>query len=441
MRQAKGWGVILIKPDQKEPAINFKFINWKGLLLAAIVLFYFLLFGLWISEGDFPAKYGVDYTAFWSIGKIADEKGYSQIYDLNNLRIVQIQERQTLGLPVNTDISSYSPIPAPFFAFFVPPFQLLSRIDPLSGYWIWTLFNLALLILYLVFFINKIFPASGTKGIGLNVLILMLISFPVFFNIITGQVEVLLLICAGEFLRNSLRKKPILSGVWLGGLLLKPQLLILIVPLFFIMRNWKVLAGFIVSAGTIAATSLMLSGISGMAAMINLWVKYSGNLATTDPAIMINWRMIGVNLNTLLNTSLGWIITALGMVLTTLAVYFLVRHKRPYGSPAWVMTMTGVFAATLAITWHSHYHMALVLIPFLVYASMNQLIPEKIVFLWVTVTPIAWFVMGIISGFAPPIAAVNGQGMTFAFCGFMLNLAILAAAIRFTHKKSTINAQ
>ena len=429
------------KPDQKEPVINFKFINWKSSLLAAIVFFYLLLFGLWISEGDFPAKYGVDYTAFWSIGKIADEKGYSQIYDLNNLRTVQIQERQTLGLPVNTDTHSYSPIPAPFFAFFVPPFQLLSRINPLSGYWIWTLFNLVFLILYLVFFINKIFPASSTQINGLKVLVLMLISFPVFINMITGQVEVLLLICAGEFLRNALRNKPILSGIWLGGLLLKPQLLILIVPLFFIMRYWRVLAGFMVSAGIIVATSLLLSGFAGMEALFNLWTRFSGDIVANSPELMVNWRMIGVNLNTLLNTSLGWIITALGIVLTTLAVYFLVRHKQPYGSPSWVMTMTGVFTATLAITWHSHYHMALVLIPFLIYAFLYDLIPEKIIFLWVIVTPIAWFAMGIISGFIPPLAAVNAQGMTFAFCGFILNLAVLVAAIRFMRKNSLIKVK
>ena len=44
------------------------------------------------------------------------------------------------------------------------------------------------------------------------------------------------MIRTGEFIRSSLNKKPVLSGIWLAGLLLKPQLLILIVPIILLMR-------------------------------------------------------------------------------------------------------------------------------------------------------------------------------------------------------------
>ena len=60
-------------------------VKGKNLLLIAIFALYLSLFGSWIREGGFPLSYGTDYLAFWSIGKIADEKGYSEIYDLDNL--------------------------------------------------------------------------------------------------------------------------------------------------------------------------------------------------------------------------------------------------------------------------------------------------------------------------------------------------------------------
>ena len=317
--------------------------------------------------------------------------------DLENMRSFQLQALNALNSFTKEDISSFSPLPVAILSFFVLPFQALSNINFEFSYWIGTILNLVVLIGYLVFFLRNTNPGSDARVPGLKLLMLMLISFPVFKNIIEGQVNVFLLVCIGEFIRNAVRKKPVLSGVWLGGLLLKPQVLILIIPILLIMRHWKVLIGFAVSSSVILLSSIILSGFAGMQALINLLTKYSAGIASNTPGAMINWRMVGVNLNLLLNTTLGWVITGLGIILTLLAVYWLVKHCAPYGSSGWVVTMLGVFAGTLAITWHSHYHMAMVLIPFLIYVSANKLLPEKIPFLWVSLTPIAWFGMVILS--------------------------------------------
>ena len=57
---------------------------------------------------------------------------------------------------------------------------------------------------------------------------------PVFLNFFFGQVNLWLLICAGEFFRAFLSAKPLKAGLFLGGWLLKPQLLILIIPFLLI---------------------------------------------------------------------------------------------------------------------------------------------------------------------------------------------------------------
>jgi hypothetical protein len=273
----------------------------------------------------------------------------------------------------------------------------------------------------------------------LYLLVLMLVSYPVFKNLCSGQVNVFLLIFAGEFLRNAVSKKPVLSGIWLGGLLFKPQLLILIIPIILFMRNWKVLIGFIVSSGMILLTSLLLSGFAGMKALTNLWTNYSVGMTSNFLEGMINWRMVGLSLNNLLNSSLGWVIAGLGMVITILAVFFLIKRNPNYGSPKWVLTMLGVFSATLAITWHSHYYMAMVLIPFLIYASINKMLPEKIIFLWGIVTPVVLFGMLIVDLLVLLIAKINVANyvqMVIAFSGFILNLAIIISVTQLTNDRT-----
>jgi len=331
-------------------SLKKKHINWRIAILFVVTCFALLLLIVLVVNGRLLSKYGTDYFAYWSVGKIADQKGYSEIYDLNNLRSVQTQELESLGILSKTDDSPYPVLPVAYFSFFILPFQILSKIDMVYGYWLWTILNLIILIGYLVFFMRRILPEGGTIENGLKLLIPILISYPVFHNFFFGQVNVLLLVCAGEFIRDAVRKKPILSGLWLGGLLVKPPVLILIIPIILIMRNWKVLMGFVASSGIILLTSFVLSGSAGIKAMINIWRRYSVGFATSSPQVMINWRMVGFNLNYLLNTSLGWVITGFGMLLTILALYFLIKQIPPFGSPSWVITMLGIFSATLAIT-------------------------------------------------------------------------------------------
>ena len=181
-------------------------------------------------------------------------------------------------------------------------------------------------------------------------------------------------------------------------------------------------------------TSLFLSGYAGMQALINLWTKYSIGIASNSPYAMINWRMVGINLNPYIGTSIGWVITGLGMSLTMLAVYFLIKKNPPFGSPQWVMSMMGVFAATLAITWHSHYHMAMVLIPFVVFASSYQLLPQKTVFSWAIITPIVLLGIMIVDLFFQVLMRSNSMNydvlIVTAFSGFILNIVVFVSTLR-----------
>ena len=191
-----------MKKTKNKRIQNYQFFNWRVLILIATACIYIFLFDSWVVNDSFFVKYGRDYFAYWSVGTIADQKGYSEIYDLDTLRSVQTQKLLSLGVSEETYDYTTRIFPVAYFSSFVIPFQILSRIDLVHGYWLWTILNLIVLIGYLVFFTRKILPNSDAKMPVLKMLILTLLSYSVFNNFMIGQVEVFLLVCTGEFFRN-----------------------------------------------------------------------------------------------------------------------------------------------------------------------------------------------------------------------------------------------
>ncbi len=417
------------------PFSQLNFENWQNLILVGLFFFYLSQFGFMLTKESFLRGYGVDYLAFWSIGKIADEKGFDEIYDIENIRATQIQVLEDQRMLTKGGEADISPIPAPFFSFFVLPFQLLSKVEPKQSYWIWTGINLAVLIGYLIFFIRKTLPENIPSFFARRMLILMLLSFPMIVNITEGQVEIFLVVCLGEFIRCALSEKPFFAGLWLGGLLLKPQLLIMIIPILLLQRNWKVVLGFFATSGLIIGSSLLLAGFKGMRSLINLWFRYGEGIASNSPERMINWRMVAINLN----SSFGWIIAIIGMALTTLATFYLVRKNIVFGSSQWVMVILGVFSATLAVTWHSHFHMAAVLIPFLIYCSLTQMLNRKIVLFWSVSTPAILLIVNIGALFLYIFTETkipDFGAMLLGASGFVLNLVILRSVLKYFHMQN-----
>jgi hypothetical protein len=99
-----------------------------------------------------------------------------------------------------------------------------------------------------------------------------------------------------------------------------------------------------------------------------------------------------------------------------------------------VMIMLGVFSATLAVTWHSHFHMAMVLIPFLIYCSFSMMLSAKVVFYWAVMTPlfiIAINIIFILVSYFSKNDIIEISRLFPGIIGFLLNLVILISAVRF----------
>ena len=89
----------------------------------------------------------------------------------------------------------------------------------------------------------------------------------------------------------------------------------------------------------------------------------------------------------------AWGIAALGMIGTLIAAYFLWRKPLLVSSRNFLVAFFGTLAATLAFTWHSHIHMAIILIPLLLYFYNEKSLSEKLFNWWIYGIPIIYVVL------------------------------------------------
>lgn len=370
------------------PFRNISPEGWRNLAIAAAISFYVILSGYTIVKLDLCQNFGGDYCAYWSAGKIASEYGYAEIYDIDILTKMQMD---VFGLQDNPYFQPYGIMYLPVF---LVPFQLFALLKLPVSYLLWNTINLIIFIAYLWFFVKGI----SNKPIPGQFLILTIISLPLYINLTEGQVNVWLFVCIGEFIRANHDHRNLEAGLWLGGLLLKPQLLILIIPFLIVQRSKKTLLGFTISSFLVLVLSYALVGYEGFQKLVNiLGLSAQGNLVS-NPAAMINWRMLGWHTTSITTPSTGNIITIIGSVLTIGAAFISFRKRISQNENKFLIAAFGIFTATLAVSWHSHFHTLLILIPFILYLLINNNFSIRLYSAWVFVPILIHFLLYITTG-------------------------------------------
>jgi len=407
------------------PFQNMSSTQWENLGLAALFLFYLIQIGFDLLWHNTCGHLAIDYCAFWSAGRAANTSGYSNIYNIDILKQIQF------GLvPHSSNMSAFVVSPVAYFPAFVIPFQILSLFAPLPSFAFWTLINMAVLFFYLRFFIQKI---TG-QVLQTRLLVLLFLSLTVYWNFFNGQVNVWLVLCVGEFMRAAMDKRPFQAGLWLGGLLLKPQTLLLIGVALLLQRSVKLLAGLTATSIALIGASFVLIEYDGLQHLARLWLGFTSGLPTNDVEIMMNWRMIGLHLGNVSFPLLGWIVTGLGMVATLFAAVCIWKKPLDFVSTSFAVALLGLLAATGLFAWHSHIHTAMMLIPPLIYLIVRKEMPGKIFIHWIFV-PAAIYVAAFL--FAPLIqmnilSANVGELLDFlrGASGFGVNILLLVWAMK-----------
>jgi len=410
------------------PFVGFRKQNWQRFFTILVILLFIAVTGVEVSRTWNFHGMGFDYLAFLSGGTIADKQGYASVYDLDLVKQTQINLNESLGITADRGGSDPNPMPVALLPVFVAPFQLLSRLTPRFGFTLWTILNLLIGAGYLVFFLRKMSKTWENSWREWGLLGLLLVAIPTVSNFTNGQVEVFLMIGAGEFIRCARNKKPVTAGLYLGLLLLKPQVLLLVIPALILLGNWKTFAGFCGSALVILGTSVWLAGMDGMVAMVNMWGKFAPGIASSAPELMMNWRTAALLVNDALGTWAGWILAGLGILGTLFLFIRILRAKPEFGTPRWAMAMLGVFLASCSVTWHAHAHMAMALFPFLIFGLSSGLLTQERVTAWVTIPQALYLASLLLVGLelagVMPDLFIHGRVMGLAVLGVNLGLLV-----------------
>jgi hypothetical protein len=216
---------------------------------------YALYFGIWTFRAcvlDVPGVFdpGGDFVVFWSAAKLTLANGAAAPYDYALLGKVEFAAVPEMAL-------GYEVLPwlyPPTFLFFVLPFGLLPYglatllfLSGGAGWYAWAL--------------CRALPRNGWVAA---------LAFPgIAVVLATGQNALWLAGCAGLALA-CLRSRPVLAGVLLGLITVKPHLVLMFPVALLCSRNWRAL-------GAMAATALALVLLALLAFGTEPFVAFLGN--------------------------------------------------------------------------------------------------------------------------------------------------------------------
>lgn len=320
-------------------------------IIISLALIYPLL---WMKMLADPVQYtGADFIAFYAAGRIADNEGASQVYDLN----LQ-QKYQKEVVMYDFALQNVNPFVHPPFV--VPLTQLAVTADYIASFQRWALLMVLISALGTAFLISlhggsfspseKVFLALG-----------LLLFFPLFQSVILGQDNAIMFLGISIWMWGWFQKKDWAAGLGLALTMIRPHFaLFLLTP--FLFKHHTILVWFIIFAIALALTSLAFTGFSGVESFLHvLTVSGSGENFKINEENMINFiglvRRIFPDLSPAYVRKAGWALYILALL--SLCVYFSNKYRTIGGMEISLAAIAGIFFSP-----HSHVQdMLLFIIP------------------------------------------------------------------------------
>ena len=353
-----------MEKKRRLPFVGLSKTAWQNIAIVAMAAFFVIHLVFPLLTNEMCDGIGSDYCVYWTAGRIINEVGYAAVYDVQTLT-----QYEKEILPEYYDPDGQFHIAAfMYLPIFAVPFQLLSLLDLRLSFIVWNIIVLAAFALYLRFFTKKV----AGHPLETRTFLMVLFSLPILINTYYGQVSIWMAIFVGEFIRAMLDDKPFKAGLWLGGLILKPQLLVVLACFILLQRLYKTIAGMAVTGLAAVAASFLLIRLPGFINLKSLLFDAAGGGVSSAPPLMMNWHMLGSYFALFTTDEAGNIAAAVASVITFGVMLFAFRKKLAPNSRGFYIALLGAMAASEVISWHTHIHMFIALYPILLYLLLKE---------------------------------------------------------------------
>jgi len=332
-----------------------KFIKIKNLLIASLILFQLMWYGMAVWQRMLhPDLYKqTDFSIFYTAGLIADTGRYDLIYDIKTQLVTR---QEFLLVPLET--TQLLPFNHP--PLFVPLLQIIIDGNYLASYWRWV----AVLFLFLMatmVVLNKLLQTEKLEAGQRWLFILTSVLFyPLFVSFFRGQDTVIVLLGVMIWMYGLVTDRDALSGTGLALAILRPQIaLMLAFP--FLFKRKKVWWWFFGVASLFAVYSLLLVGPNGVRDYLTMiGISAQGQGYEINQQAMLNFTGLILRLFPQVNLDILHLITwgLFCAALAGLAIWW--KNSSEIGYRHIVLAVT----ISLFVAPHLHYHdLTLLLIP------------------------------------------------------------------------------
>jgi glycosyl transferase family 87 len=333
--------------DRKPPRRADIFKGWWlqsfGYALATLYLLYFVMLyraGTWIVDSTGLPIY-TDFGVWWAAGMQALHGDPAALYDLGEFAKIQA----ALFRPGEAFYPNWPSYPPTFFLVLAP----LALLPYRYAFITWDVVTLlgCVAVVYLI--------VRRRAAIALS----LAAPFTA-WNLIAAQNGFLTASLLGASLL-SLKRRPVLAGVFLGCLTYKPQYGILFPVALLASHQWRAIASAAVTAALLAAASIALFGAAAWAAFPHGFAVQSEMSLGADPDS--NWvylqTVYGLIRSLHISARLAWLAQGLATLGTAVIVWVVWRSRVSHSLKAAILSAAALIATPYAFA----YDMAAIVIP------------------------------------------------------------------------------
>ena len=296
-----------------------------------------------------------DFLVYYSVGRVARQYGFHQVYNLNLEAVVQAQ---TAGVPLGT----WHILPPNHPPFLYPFLELLAGLDYRTAYIGYAMLLAFLVIAGLPALYGALRRNNWSRAQAVIVLSGVILFEPLFISVLKGQDSAVLLLGGLLWFSGLIWGDDRLAGLGLALTLIRPQIAILLAIPFLFQRR-KVFGWFCIGGLVLGLYSFALVGWSGDKDFLQiLTLSAGGEGYGLAEAAMFNFTGLALRLAPGLSIhlvhALGWGLFAAALVV--LCIVWDLSKSIGYRHIALAVTLS-LFAAP-----HLYYHdLALLVIPLL----------------------------------------------------------------------------